>query len=465
MACLRKIAHALVALSCSILTVEPSLSGSCSNLDLPYGAYSTHLRAGEKGTCHASLASVQSRATVSAVFAHIQSNYTYVNTLKNALDAPEILLPLPKSAILQGFAVQGHGLEGELEIKSDALLPAKCPNGDSFSFYQAATLQGQSYRVPLTSVIAALEPGATVVLCLDYITRLEAKQRLGFGHVFGLQCSLPPAVSKVPDLSKSGQAGPGFPVSMELMLGEMGSLEVEVATPTAGATVERKCRDCPYVVQSSMLQDVALEIATPTRGQALANPHSLSPYLSLQEHKSTGQVAATLWLPPSLEQEAHLEVFVVVDASATMRGPRLSRVQQALRSFLRSLPCDTRLNIMGHDPSNPLEALFHESQELDETTFQKVDQALAEEFTSTQTSALAPSAVLAEALLEAVFEFQRPESQLRVFLITDRHPPDPKRAIQVVEGGCSQDCRFFSVGLGWSASPMFVEDTAKEPWK
>ena len=470
MAALQKLINRLLALLCLSLRVETTLSGGCSNLDFPYSAYSaygTHLRATEKGICHATLVSVQSTVNAQAVFVRIQSNYTFVNTLKDPLDAPELTLPLPKEAIFQGFAViaaEGHHLASELVLKSDAAVPAKCSARETLSFYHAS-LQGPRYRVPLKSIMAVLEPGAKVVLILDYVMQLHAKQRPGFGHVFGLQLSLPPGLSKTPDARDARQLGqPGYPVSIELMLEELG-LEVEVSAATAGVTLEQSCSDCPRILKSSLLQDVDLEIALPSRGQARAHPYELTPFLTVAEHP-TGQVAGAVWLPPSLEvaRSRDLEVFVVVDASATMRGARLARVQQALRALLRSLPHGTRLNVLGHDPSNPLEPIFSESQELDEKIFQEVDQHLTREPASSHLSHSSGPTQVAEALLSVALEGSRPESvQLRIILITDRHPPDPKNAIQLVEASCSMDCRLFSVGLGWSASPMFVEDAAKEP--
>ncbi|CAE7666221.1 unnamed protein product [Symbiodinium sp. CCMP2592] len=446
-------AHAVVVLSTFMLG-ETTLSGNCQ-IELPYT-----MRASEKSTCHAALSSVQAAITATAVFAQIQTNYTFINTLKDSLKEPELVLPLPKAAILQGFAVHGHGngLTGDVVLKSDVILPAKCPSGDSFSFYQAA-LQGSRYRVPLASHIQSMEPGATVVLQIDYVMQLKTKQKPGFGHAFALQVPLPPGTNK-DTRSLSGPA-----VSIEV-LGESLELEVDVAATTPGVVVKR----CPtgisncHMVESPVLQDVALEIAMPTRGQTQANLHSpLSPFLTLQKHPATGQVAAALWLPPALDlgEGSMFEVFMVVDASATMHGPRLGRVQQALRALLRSLPRGIRMNIIGHDAKKPLEPMFQESQEVDEKIFQEVDQHLAREpATSAALSASGPQSV--EAVLGAIFDSARPAStQLRVLLITDRHPPDSKKAIQLVEESCSEDCRLFSTGLGWSASPMFVEDVAK----
>ncbi|CAE7041753.1 unnamed protein product [Symbiodinium sp. CCMP2456] len=446
-------AHAVLVLSTFMLG-ETTLSGNCQ-IELPYT-----MRASEKSTCHAALSSVQAAITAKAVFAQIQTNYTFTNTLKDSLNEPELVLPLPKTAILQGFAVHGlgNGLAGDVVLKSDVVLPAKCPSGDSFSFYQAA-LQGPRYRVPLASSIQSMQPGSQVVLQIDYVMQLKTKQRSGFGHTFALQVPLPAGTNK--DTRSVSGSGPA--VSIELV-GESLELEVDVAATTPGVVVKR----CPtgisncYTVESPVLQDVALEIAMPKRGQTQANLYSpLTPLLTLQKHPATGQVAAALWLPPALDlgEGSMFEVFIVVDASATMRGPRLGRVQQALRSLLRSLPRGTRINIIGHDANKPLEPMFEESQRVDEKTFQEVDQHLAREPAALSTSGPMQSA---EAVLGAVFDVARPAStQLRVLLITDRHPPDPKRAIQLVEESCSEDCRLFSAGLGWSASPMFVEDVAR----
>ena len=396
--------------------------------------------------------------TTHAVYAHVKSNYTYVNSLKDPLDMPQLVLPLPKTAVLQGFAVEGHDLAGDLVLKSDAVLPAKCPSRDSFSFYQAS-LQGPSYRVPLPS---SVEAGAKVVLHLDYVMQLETRQRPGFGHIFALHIALPGSSKDTRPSSGSSSSASGLqsPISIEVI---QEGLELEVSTATSSVVVDRRCpqvltsSSCPYVVQSSVLQDVVLELAMPK--PLLHSP--ASPFLTMQRHPTTGQVAAAIWLPPNLgvAGTSQFEIFVAVDTSVTMRGPRLGRVLRALRSLLRSLPHGIRLNMVGHDANKPSEPIFETSRELDERTFQEVDEYLAREPTDTSTSAVQT----AEAVLGAVFECSRPEfAQLRVLLITDRHPPDPKRATQLVEENCFMDCRLFSTGLGWSASPMFVEDAAKE---
>ena len=113
----------------------------------------------------------------------------------------------------------------------------------------------------------SMQPGSQVVLQIDYVMQLKTKQRPGFGHTFALQVPLPAGTSKdARSLSGSGPA-----VSVELV-GESMELEVDVAATTPGVVVERCPTGVPncYKVESPVLQDVALEIAMPKRGQTQA---------------------------------------------------------------------------------------------------------------------------------------------------------------------------------------------------
>merc|ERR1740117_2397237 len=46
-------------------------------------------------------------------------------------------------------------------------------------------------------------------------------------------------------------------------------------------------------------------------------------------------------------------------------------------------------------------------------------------------------------------------------VITDRHATDAEDAIRFVEERCGVDCQLSALGLGWGASPPFVEGLAK----
>ena len=98
------------------------------------------MRASEKSTCHAALSSVQAAITAKAVFAQIQTNYTFINTLKDSLDEPELVLPLPKTAVLQGFAVHGHG-NGLAARRGAEVRTLFCPQNVQAETVSASTKQ------------------------------------------------------------------------------------------------------------------------------------------------------------------------------------------------------------------------------------------------------------------------------------------------------------------------------------
>ncbi|CAK9028099.1 von Willebrand factor A domain-containing protein DDB_G0292028, partial [Durusdinium trenchii] len=214
--------------------------------------------------------------------------------------------------------------------------------------------------------------------------------------------------------------------------------------------------------------DISLELSFNARAVPDATLPAQPFMLSLQRHGASQRLAAQVWVPPNISMcqglpnavpgmtDLEIEFFFVVDPSVTMRGPRLAKVRQALRVLLRSLPNAAVVNVVGLSSQSSADALFPESRPLNSQTFDAVDEFLkrdAEEFLDSVTGL--------HSLLSTVFDTRRDSSQLRVALITDRYPPDQKASVQLLEESCDANCRVFVLGLGWGASPLFVEQASK----
>ncbi|CAJ1351680.1 unnamed protein product [Effrenium voratum] len=375
--------------------------------------------------CQATLRSVSFLVEWEGVAASVQANFSYKNELKHPLESPILTLPLPKAATLQGFEVQDlHG-----EVRSGQAAP--CPT-EASSFYELAQV---SHKVQLKR----LAEGEELLLQLKFLLVLQAKQKSG-RHAFELALTLPAA-------AKNGKAA-AQAVSLRLVGSPLAHADVTSSTP--GAVLQRE--EGALLVTSAVLQDVSLDMAM-TRDEDF--------FLSLQRHPETGRLAAAIWRPPGTAQlagESPLEIFLIIDASSSMHSERLQRVQQALRLLLRTVPENCRINLLGHDPTAPAAALHSQSPRLTEEVFLQMDAALSAERSGAPGARIAGAAELLAAALGARAE----NSQLRVLLVTDRHPPDQKAAVELVEDQCgTPDCQVFVVGLGWGASPIFVEELAK----
>eukprot|EP00931_Biecheleriopsis_adriatica_P101821 TRINITY_DN76898_c0_g1_i1.p1 TRINITY_DN76898_c0_g1~~TRINITY_DN76898_c0_g1_i1.p1 ORF type:complete len:1671 (-),score=352.27 TRINITY_DN76898_c0_g1_i1:23-4909(-) len=264
------------------------------------------------------------------------------------------------------------------------------------------------------------------------------------------------------------------------------SLDVATGAGIAGARCFIKRQDgCTMKASAklSALQDLTMEIVRqdpPADKQpAVALTSAALPLeLTLQRHPETGLLAAALWMPPPTaaateggvsQSSAPREIVLLLDSSTSMKGARLTRVREAARALLRSLPFGAKFNLVGFSQdSGRGEALFEgASKELDREAFDKAEEHLTEpaKVISSWSQGARPgsSAPGAQPALALVLEdLTRAEgTQLRILLVTDRHPADSNEAISFVDEKCNQDCRIFATGLGWGASPPFVEGIAK----
>eukprot|EP00927_Polykrikos_kofoidii_P046565 TRINITY_DN40766_c0_g1_i1.p1 TRINITY_DN40766_c0_g1~~TRINITY_DN40766_c0_g1_i1.p1 ORF type:complete len:1849 (-),score=317.76 TRINITY_DN40766_c0_g1_i1:29-5575(-) len=220
----------------------------------------------------------------------------------------------------------------------------------------------------------------------------------------------------------------------------------------------------------------AMEMSAP----AIANATTFAPSVVLEEHPATGRLAALVALPTTLPpvEAAAYDWVLILDNSPSMRGSRARNMQRVARIFLRSLPTEGRFNFVGFDASGTNLLLFPDgSRVLDKASFAAAGEHIAASEggsaasianRQSRSTALPPSTTPMQAstgaarYVEAAFaQTREAATQLRVLVITDRHAPDADAAIELVKARCNADCKLSVVGMGWGASPPFVDGLAK----
>ncbi|CAE8698457.1 unnamed protein product, partial [Polarella glacialis] len=432
---------------------EATVAGRCESSE-PDAAYASRFWP-DRLSCIAALASASSRVEVDGMAAHVFTNFSYVNDLTHAIEAPTLTLPLPAGAVLTGFNIEVHGrssVRGQVVLRSHAASPPQCPkppSSGSPGLYEAVTTPAPSsagFAVPL----GRLEAGDRVSLQLGYVQELRAKSRPGFSAALQLQLALPAGAKRRPSgvaTQTAAEAAAAVPMLTAEVVVSNEQAASEVSSPTLGVSLEVSCTEAASAalqtsakLRSQTLQDVTLEIARASTSSSA----EFDPELIVQRHAETGMLAAALWLPPAgptvdTSGESY-EVVLVLDRSLSMKGVRLGRVRQAARTILRSIPTGARINLVGFSAdalegsvSAPAALFPTSSRALDEEVFREVEKhLLSDSSDSVQRPSRGPGrgangpGTLAQELLRAALDgLQRPEgAQLRVFLITDRHPSD-----------------------------------------
>eukprot|EP00435_Cladocopium_sp_Y103_P063305 s558_g24.t2 len=434
-----KCAWPVALLVFSVVAVSfASITGNC---DRDLSAYGTSTRF-SRGNCQAALQRAEVQVQLHGLVAKISANLTYKNE-KTAIDSPVLVLPLPTEAVLQGYELQDlKGVIGRGD--PEAALP--CPH-DMLSFYEMSGGDRGKQRVQLKH----LAPEEEVRLQLEYLLLLQAKQKAEGKYVLDLPISFP-ALKRKPSPSNA----------VVLKIFGLAEIEGGIQTSAPGAVLQPAALETQrlmmYVLLQSTLQDLPLEVTV------ASDPSSVF-HLELQRHPQTQRLAAALWMPPGIAYRAvdggrMMDLVVLLDSSATMHGARLRRAKQGLQALLRSVPGRVRFNLAGvlGAGGKGSALLWPKSRGLDQQTFEELDQHLKKEVAESAGDPL----LGIEPVLSAVFASLADAQQLRILVLTDRYPPDQRVAIDLIEDQCdANSCRLFVVGLGWGASPLFVESAAE----
>lgn len=459
------------------------------------------------GACSAPLMEVRALARVAGPLAHVAVNHSFTNDQAVAIEGASVVLSLPAGAELLGLeAAVGDGaapVVASIRAKGEDISSSPCPRAAmGFGLYDAPSSPQGVLRVPVGQV----PRGGIVTVRFEYAQELRARprppppnggpgeRRLGApAPAFRLTLPAPSSYA-----GRRGRGRPTDVVVLELrasadqpfasvtsptpdVVSEVLDASGDGGSGSAGAAVSKVAR-----LTSTVLQDIAVDIEFPSVAQTPTAADSggdggadegqvgsFLPGLILQRHPRTSRIAAAVALPASMGHVGSdmYEFIFALDRSPSMRGVRLARSQAAAHSFFRSLPVGVRFNLAGFDKADPAALLFPHSQPLGQESFDLASLHI-EALTAVPAPPPAPGAPAAAsppvaggvvALLRAAFQDAgRAEgTQLRVVVVTDRQPPDSEEAARLVAGACARDCRLGVVGIGWGASPQFVEGVSK----
>eukprot|EP00929_Paragymnodinium_shiwhaense_P099939 TRINITY_DN61874_c0_g1_i1.p1 TRINITY_DN61874_c0_g1~~TRINITY_DN61874_c0_g1_i1.p1 ORF type:complete len:1753 (+),score=390.20 TRINITY_DN61874_c0_g1_i1:65-5323(+) len=492
-----------------------SLAGRCDEKEGEAGSSAApgrnryHSVYDEGAGCQAALSRVDVHATVLGNLAHVAVNHTYTNDATAAIADATLLLSVPSGSVLVDFQVsKGESVivMGTVQGKAKADESPVCQRGDVFHDFAHLQLPG-ARKVP----IGYLEVGAKVEVHFEFVQELLMKKggatagdkrpskaaaaERSSGQVWQLIVPVPPPSSRRSRGVGSALPGEAPPPSMSMTL-IVHQRDAVAASPAAGETLVRastpgvEVKQLPpkdaeslrgfdaaaasgaaaFSLSSSSLQEISLEIAPAT---PVEQAERFQPELILERHPHYGTLAALLALPAALPPmpSGSLEAVLIVDRSPSMRGTRLQRVTKVAHTFVQSLPLGARFNLVGlaTDAASAAPLFLEASKTLDEESFRVAkDHLSAAEPKAEQGAKVAAGRTADHApgilkALEAVLkQMRRAEgTQLRIYLITDRHPGDADEAIKLVSEACRLDCRVSALGVGWGASPPFVEGLAK----
>lgn len=147
--------------------------------------------------------------------------------------------------------------------------------------------------------------------------------------------------------------------------------------------------------------------------------------------------------------EGPCEIIFLVDKSGSMRGPRMETTKFALQLFLRSLPENSKFNIIMFDSRH--KKCFPNSVAYNDDTIERAQEFVSATDAGGGTNIAYP--------LREVLEVDEDDAYPRsVILLTDGEVSDTRACIDIAR---NSGCRVFTIGVGTSFSQELVEGIAK----
>lgn len=148
------------------------------------------------------------------------------------------------------------------------------------------------------------------------------------------------------------------------------------------------------------------------------------------------------------------EFLFVLDRSGSMSGSRMSKANEALILFLRSLPPSSMFNVISFGSS--YDKLYPKSMQLTDQNLQDAIRKITKfEASYGGTEILDP--------LQECFNLNKLQNyQRNIFLLTDGDVSNVNQIVSLIQSRCvSKAARLFSVGVGSGCSEALVHKTAK----
>lgn len=401
-----------------------------------------------------------SHTTILATTSRTVLHQTFVNPLNEALKEVSYTFPLYDGVSVAGFrcTVAGRVIAGVVKERNQA----RADYQEAVSKGQTAGLLEQNVDAADVFTILIGNVGEKLQVETTYLGELKNDAETD-GARFTIPTQIAPrygAMSASPSTGLTAN-GAGMKITVDFAL-EQGVSIRGIQSPshpiavTMGRTSTMKEDDDTFEnnLGSSTLALGSTELDKDFVVVVLAKGQD-TPRALLETHPTLPNQRAlmTTLVPKFNIPSGHPEIVFLVDRSGSMGG-KMHLVVEALKVFLKSLPVSVKFNICSFGSSYSF--LFEKSKTYDATSLQAaLDHLNPSTFSSNYggTEMLQP--------VKAVLQRRYEDLPLEVMLLTDGEIWKQDALFNVVNEASTQNARFFTLGIGSSASSSLVEGIAR----
>ncbi|KAK5099637.1 hypothetical protein LTR24_001296 [Lithohypha guttulata] len=406
-----------------------------------------------------------SHTTILATTSRTVLHQTFVNPLNEALKEVSYTFPLYDGVSVAGFrcTIAGRAIVGVVKERNQA----RADYQEAISKGQTAGLLEQNVDAAdvFTTLIGNVPRGEKLQVEITYLGELKNDAETN-GARFTIPTQIAPrygamSASTSTSTGLTASDGAGMKITVDVSL-EQGVSIRGIQSPshpiavTMGRTstmtedddnFENNLRSSTLTLGSTEL-DKDFVVVVLAKGQD-------TPRALLETHPTfPNQRALMTTLVPKFNiPSGHPEIVFLVDRSGSIGG-KMHLVIEALKVFLKSLPVSVKFNICSFGSSYSF--LFEKSKTYDAISLQMaLDHLNPSTFSSNYggTEMLQP--------VKAVLQLRYEDLPLEVMLLTDGEIWNQDALFSVVNEASTQNARFFTLGIGSSASSSLVEGIAR----
>lgn len=406
---------------------------------------------------------LESHTTILAATSRTILHQTFVNPLSEALNEVSYTFPLYDGVSIAGFkcTVAGRVIVGVVKERNQA----RADYREAVSKGQTAGLLEQSIDAAdvFTTSIGNVPAGEKLLVEITYLGELKNDAETD-GARFTIPTQIAPrygamAASTSAGLPASDRAGMKITVDIALEQG-VSIRGIQSPSHPIAVTMGR--------TSTMMEDDDTFESNLGSSTLALGNTELEKDFIVVVLAKGQDTPRALLETHPTLPNQravmttlvpkfnipsGHPEIVFIVDRSGSMSG-KMHLVIEAMKVFLKSLPVSVKFNICSFGSHHTF--LFEKSKTYDATSLQAaIDHLNPGTFDANYggTEMLHP--------VKAVLERRYRDLPLEALLLTDGQIWNQDALFDVVNEASKQNGRFFTLGVGSSASSSLVEGIAR----
>lgn len=406
---------------------------------------------------------LESQTTILATTSRTILRQTFINPLNDTLKEVSYTFPLYDGVSVAGF---------QCTIADRVIVGLVKERNQARTDYQEAIAKGETAGLleqnvdaadVFTTSIGNIPAGEEIVIEITYLGELKNDAETD-GARFTIPTQIAPRYGSMtltnntaPQVTNRG----GMKITVDVVLEEGSSIR-GIQSPshpiavTMGRTSEQMDDDDQFennlgsstLALGSTELDKDFIIVIQAKGQdtprALLETHP-----TLPNHRAL----MTTLVPKFNIPNEHPEIVFVVDRSGSMSG-KMHLVKEALTVFLKSLPVGSRFDICSFGSHHSF--LFSRSKNYDASSLQSaMDHVQSSQFQANYggTEMLQP--------IKEVLKRRYKDLPLEVMLLTDGEIWDQNALFATVNEASQTNARFFTVGIGSSASSSLVEGVAR----